>query len=106
MRRPRSSTGTMVAAVVAIGAIIAVAIYFGMGKTEQGLSPEEAQELVHLKNVGLGQLENQKLNEALESFEPIRKKIPEDPLALRNIAVARVTALGPEDKAPTEELLT
>ncbi|MEX2173660.1 MAG: CRTAC1 family protein [Pirellulaceae bacterium] len=57
-------------------------------------SVENADELNQAKNVGLGYLENQKLTEARQAFELIAADLPADPLAARNIAVARVLALG------------
>lgn len=94
----RQTRFLIVLATLAIAGLVAACIYYGSRNTYPRLTAEEARELVHLKNVGLGALENQKLAEALQAFEPLLARLPVDPLPARNVAVARVVALGDEDK--------
>jgi hypothetical protein len=96
--------------VVAVGVVLLLvsgAIWYGthglQGNTKP-LSPEEAREFIHIKNVGLGELENQKVSEAIQSFEPLRKRLARDPLPARNIAAARVVALGESVDKPAQKL--
>lgn len=68
-------------------------------------SVEDARELIEQKNVGLGYLENQKLDESLAIFEKIATQVPDEPLATRNIAVARVLALGDKEEPAEQRLI-
>jgi hypothetical protein len=88
----------------AIGAGISALVIFNR-RASSTISAEQARELIHLKNVGLGELENQKLPEALAAFETIAAAAPLDPLGPRNIAAARVLALGIElEPAPPADV--
>src|SRR5688572_22404684 len=81
------------ATVAAIAAMIAVLSLW----TNDGLSPDEVQQLVHDKNVALGYLENQELDKAIAAFSKLARQAPDDPLPWHNLAVARVVALGDEE---------
>lgn len=85
------------AALLAIALIACVVIVVRFMKNAT-VTPEQALTLVHEKNVGLGLLENQKIPEALEIFSSIGSALPNDPLPVRNIAVARILALGSEEQ--------
>jgi hypothetical protein len=91
-------------------AMVAALVYFywrdGQGPLAGSLTAEEAEALIHSKNVGLGQLENQKLDEGLSAFSEIATKVPDDPLGPRNVAVARVLALGDHDEPAAAPLVT
>jgi hypothetical protein len=91
----------LLVAVIAIGGAI---YYFARGRGSR-MSAEEARSLIQTKNVGLGLLENSKIAEGLASFESIETKLPGDPLAPRNVAVARVLALGVDFEPADEEKL-
>ena len=67
-------------AVALFAAGVCAVLYFGPRPGAGKLTPDEARELVALKNFGLGYLENQKLPESLESFETIAQRVPGDPL--------------------------
>jgi tetratricopeptide (TPR) repeat protein len=73
------------------------------GTAPSGPSPEAATALIHSKNVGLGHLENQKLPAAIERFDAIARELPNDPLAWRNLAVARVLQLGGDEGGASPE---
>jgi len=98
----------MAVGLVVIVAVIAIAVFLlrrESGPAGVSLTAEQAQALIHAKNVGLGQLENQKLDEGLSAFTQIATQVPDDPLGPRNIAVARVLALGDnEEPAPQERV--
>lgn len=100
MARTRSRYVMVIAAVavLVVAVIIAVCIKLGWQGGPPAITAEQAREFIHAKNVGLGELENQKLQAALERFEPLLAQLPDDPLPARNVAVARVVALGEEDK--------
>ena len=93
-----------VVAVCALGALGYWALQNRERPTEPALSAQEARALIQQKNVGLGYLENQKLPEALAIFEQLAAKVPDDPLGPRNIAVARVVALG-DNEEPADTAL-
>jgi tetratricopeptide (TPR) repeat protein len=104
MANRKWGAGLLVLAALAIGAGIAAVVIFNR-KSAPMLTSEQARELIHLKNVGLGALENQKLPEALAAFEKIGAAAPTDPLGPRNIAAARVLALGVElEPAPAADV--
>src|SRR5687767_332726 len=96
MAEPRVRSRLILFSVLVAAAFVAVAIFIGTRGGPSKLTADEARELIHVKNVGLGQLENQKINEALESFDPMVRRLPGDPLPARNIAAGRVVALGEE----------
>jgi tetratricopeptide (TPR) repeat protein len=100
---------TWIVAVLAIVAMLAVGAWLGgwlnFGPTGPTLSPAQAQALIHTKNVGLGQLENQELQAGLSAFDQIAAQVPADPLGPRNVAVARVLELGVEDEPAEPPLI-
>lgn len=92
---------------VGCGALIALvlAIYVGVrlannDSRKPSLSAGELRQLIRDKNLALGHLENQKLEEAEAALEGIASKLPDDPLPWQNLAVLRVLALGEERGAP------
>jgi tetratricopeptide (TPR) repeat protein len=85
----------IVVAVLSVAVIAATCIWFNL---------PARQDSVQLKNVGLGALENQKLEEATKAFELLKSQVPYDPLPVRNLAVASVVAMGDEGKViPTDQ---
>ena len=88
----------VLSAVVLLGVGIYLAVRFSQGPPAPRLAPQEAQALIRTKNVGLGQLENQQIDAGRAAFEQIADKLPADPLGPRNVAVARILALGAEDE--------
>ena len=84
----------VVLAVLAIAVAGGAAIYFSVVRS--GPSADEASRLIQERNVALGYLENQKLDEATSALQALADKLPDDPLPWRNLAVARVVALGDE----------
>jgi hypothetical protein len=108
-RKKRIPVATLLGVLV-IAALLTGVAYFAWQRSRPpgppaSLSAEAARQLIHTKNVGLGLLENQRLEEGRESFESIAGQAPDDPLAARNIAVARVLALGVEfEEAPQETI--
>jgi tetratricopeptide (TPR) repeat protein len=91
----------VVAALACLG-LLAGAIYLALRSTG-GPSPSELRQLIRDKNVALGYLENQKIEEATAAFEALAVKLPRDPLPWRNLAVARVVALGDDGVLATPE---
>jgi hypothetical protein len=91
-----------IGAVLAVAVAAVIAIYAGI-KFSRGLSSDQVSQLLHEKNVALGYLENQELDEATAALEALAARLPEDPLPWRNLAVARVVALGDEGVEVTPE---
>lgn len=86
-----------------VSAVVGTAVWWGLfgGPAPLQLTEGEATELIHVKNVALGQLENQRNQEAIDALEPLLKRLARDPLPARNIAAARAVSLGESiDKAP------
>jgi tetratricopeptide (TPR) repeat protein len=104
MPERRWGSAGKIAAVIAVAAALAAAVYFAVFQ-RGGPSAEEAGQLISEKNVALGYLENQKLDEAIAALEELARKLPDDPLPWRNLAVARVVALGDEGVQATPEKL-
>ncbi|HEX5104126.1 MAG TPA: CRTAC1 family protein [Pirellulaceae bacterium] len=100
----RWSAPRTIALILIALACVAAAIYFA-SRFGGGPSADEVRQLVEEKNVGLGYLENQTLDDAVSSFEKIRAKLPADPLSWRNLAIARVLALGDDGADATLEKL-
>jgi tetratricopeptide (TPR) repeat protein len=96
---------SVIIAFVAATAIIAFLINRVWRPSDERITDEEARELVHRKNVAVGQLGNQQLEPAIPVFVEIGRRLPRDPLAPRNLAVARVVALGEEFQHATPERL-
>ncbi|MFM8282166.1 MAG: CRTAC1 family protein [Planctomycetaceae bacterium] len=69
------------------------------------LAPEQAAEIARTRNVALGALENQQLDRAIPALESLARMLPGDPLPARNLAVARVVALGDTLQAIPDEAL-
>jgi hypothetical protein len=93
----------LISALVVVAVAVA-AIYYGW-RSSFSLSTEQAAALVRAKNLGLAQLENQKVADALETFQPMLARVPRDPLPVQNVAVARVLALGDEGSKPGQQEL-
>lgn len=95
MPAPRKSRQAIFAlAALALTVAVGAAIYFTMARS--GPTADEANQLIQERNVALGYLENQKLDEATAAFEGLADQVPDDPLPWRNLAVASVVALGDE----------
>jgi hypothetical protein len=94
----------LIGLLVAVIAISGAIFFFARGRGSR-LSAEEARALIQTKNVGLGLLENSKVAEGLASFESIEAQLPGDPLAPRNVAVARAVALGVDFEPAAEDKL-
>ena len=95
----------MISAFVITTAVVAFLVFSLWQPRERQLTPEQAQELLHRKNVANGQLENQQLEESIPVFEEVAGTLPRDPLGPRNLAVARIVALGEEFQHATPEKL-
>jgi hypothetical protein len=105
MSERKISPGVWLVGLLVAGIAIGGAIYYFARGRGPRLSAEEARALIQTKNVGLGLLENSKVAEGLASFESIEAKLPGDPLAPRNVAVARVVALGVDFEPAAEDKL-
>ncbi len=103
----KRSTQWVVIWFVALVAVIAGATLWirNGGRQSSMLTAEQAEALIHTKNVGLGQLENQQLAEGLAAFTQITSQVPGDPLGPRNLAVAQVLALGDNEEPAAESLV-
>ena len=88
-------------------ALVAVVAVLGWWLATRRPPPDAAEvvRLEHVKNVALGHLENQDLPAAIPLLEELRAAVPRDPLGPRNLAVARVVALGDLGQAPDPALL-
>ena len=102
--RRRNSPRWFAAALAAI-VLLAVgsAVYFGVYRS--GPSAEVARQLVQEKNVALGYLENQKLDDAAQALTALGLKVPRDSLPPHNLAIARALALGDDGVELTPERL-
>jgi hypothetical protein len=89
-----------------IGAVACVAVLFFRPRAPRQLNPAEAQALIHAKNLGVGYLENHQVEVALQAFAPIAEKLPDEPLLVRNRAVAHVLSLGEDDDAASEQAIS
>lgn len=75
----------------------------GRGDSTDGIAAEQTVRLLELKNLAIGHLENNLLEEAIKEFETIARELPEEPLGTRNLAISRVLAL---EQVPAEWLRT
>ncbi len=91
----------LIGAFVIAAVVVAVLVFRLWQPLERQLTPEEAQQLLHRKNVANGQLENQQLEVSIPVFEEIGSTLPREPLGPRNLAVARIVALGEEFQRAT-----
>lgn len=69
------------------------------------LSGVEGERLLVDVNVALGRLENQEVAASIPVFEQVSARLPAEPLGHRNLAVARVVALGEAFERVTDERL-
>jgi hypothetical protein len=91
---------------LAAAAVVGARLLARRGGGVAALAPAEAAEIARTRNVALGALENQQLDRAVPALEALARLLPRDPLPLRNLAVARVVALGDTLQAiPDESLL-
>ena len=93
-----------IAVAIALLAVLAAAVYFGFLR-RSGPSADEVRKLIGEKNVALGYLENQKLDDATSALAELARRLPNDPMPWRNLAVARVVALGDDGVQATPENL-
>jgi len=95
-RRVRPVAALGIAA--ALGLIAAaVGIWLARPAPRRGgvrLSAERVAEVMRTRDVALAALENQQLDRALPALESLSDLLPDDPLPARNLAVARIVALG------------
>lgn len=88
------------AAVLGVVMLLALAVVVGVRRLRRpgggmvALTPAQAVEIAATRNVALGALENQQLDRAIPALEALARMLPRDPLPVRNLAVARVVALG------------
>jgi len=95
----RLSRPTLIAAVVTAllaAAILAIGLVRWPGapgpRTAVPLTPAAAAELVSLKSTALGHLEAGRYQEAEAAFAVLLERLPEDPLAARNLTIGRLLA--------------
>ncbi len=93
----------LIGAFVIAAAVVAILVFSLWQPREPQLTPQQARGLLNRKNVANGQLENQQLEESIPVFEEIGRTLRRDPLGPRNLAVARIVALGEEFQHATPE---
>ena len=98
-------TRWLVAAGLALAAVITIWLLFFHGpEPEPGISPDQAANLLQLKNKAIGQLENipnQDKNDGSESitaFAELARQLPTELMGPRNLAVARLLSLEKIDQ--------
>ncbi|MFP6670148.1 MAG: hypothetical protein VB857_01940, partial [Pirellulaceae bacterium] len=98
-------TRWLVASGLALAAVITIwLLFFRDAEPEPGISPDQAANLVHLKNKAIGQLENipnQEKNDGSESitaFAELTRRLPTELMGPRNLAIARLLSLEKIDK--------
>lgn len=98
-------TRWLVASGLALAAVITIwLLFFRDAEPEPGINPDQAADLVQLKNKAIGQLENipnQHKNDGSESiiaFAELARRLPTELIGPRNLAVARLLALEKIDK--------
>jgi hypothetical protein len=79
-----------VAATLTAGVVALVAVW----PRQPPLPRDAARQLVRDANVAVAELENQSLDAAVPLLESIAAALPDDPFGPRNLAVARIVALG------------
>jgi hypothetical protein len=104
----RQKNITLAAAVVVLIACLIVIGFVLRGlkappPTPPALSEADARQLVTNKNLALGRLENHDTVASIPIFEEIAARLPGDPLGPRNLAVARLLALGEDYERVTPE---
>ncbi len=73
------------------------------------LSAAETSDIIRQKNVGLAQLENQSLQDAMQLFEQLAIRLPDEQLPSRNLAIAAVMkgqTADPADAAAFQTAVT
>lgn len=92
-----SSTSRRSGAWIAIGlvmaAVVAGLLLFARRAPKFQYDRETALRLVELRNLSLGQLENEQLAECDPLLQEIADRLPQDPFGPRNLAIARLLAL-------------
>ncbi|MFP6577155.1 MAG: hypothetical protein VB912_18485, partial [Pirellulaceae bacterium] len=98
-------TRWLVVSGLALAAVITIwLLFFRDAEPYPGINPDQAADLVQLKNKAIGQLENipnQDRNDGSESiiaFAELSRRLPTELIGPRNLAVARLLALGKIDK--------
>ncbi|RLS31668.1 MAG: VCBS repeat-containing protein [Planctomycetota bacterium] len=80
-----------------VGALVLLAPWLGAklgGGSGSPLGPVAARDALSRTNIALGLLENQALDDCTTMFERLVKELPAEPLPARNLAIARIVALG------------
>jgi hypothetical protein len=107
MTNRRRNLALVAAVVVLIACLIAIGLVLRRLKSPplapMVLTEADARELVANKNLGLGLLENHDTAKSIPIFEEIGNRLPGDPLGPRNLAVARILALGEDYERVTPE---
>jgi hypothetical protein len=79
----------LVIVAVAMCAMAVLAVVVWRSRSHRGpLTPEEKLALIHDTNVAIGQLENGDYHKSASFFDDLTKKVPDDPLGYRNLAIA------------------
>jgi hypothetical protein len=95
-RSPAGAGGLVRVALVmlALGLAAVVILWVAGSRRRPAFSLAEAAALEADANLALAHLENQSLDRAIPLLETVRDRLPTDPFAWRNLAVAHVVALG------------
>lgn len=83
----------LVPILIAAGVAAAAVAWLALRQPAPRLSAADARRLLREKNVALGRLENQETAAAIPVLESLRRALPDEPLPLRALAVARVVAV-------------
>lgn len=90
-----------IAAALAVAVVAAIACYIYF--LRPSLSTEEVAELLRATQIANAQLENHETGAAIEAFQTIAKRLPDELLPVRNLAIAGLMALDTKgDPAQTE----
>ncbi|MBW3596792.1 MAG: VCBS repeat-containing protein, partial [Planctomycetes bacterium] len=99
----RSRRTFLLAAALAIAGLVLLAVVWGVRNGDrdepapptdgEGLSLKRCRELLELKHLAVGRLENEQAVQANELLTRLAEELPEEPLPARNLAIARLMSL-------------
>ncbi|HSG72488.1 MAG TPA: hypothetical protein VLA12_18900, partial [Planctomycetaceae bacterium] len=101
---PRSRKGMKYGIAVLLALIVVFLAFPAKRKSDDRAEISRIKSLIDLKNAGIARLENGEYDAAIGIFNRISKDLPEEPLGLQNLAIARLLKLSETDHLRDKEV--
>lgn len=101
---PRARKGFQFGIVFLVVLVLGIIAYRAKRSSDYKAEIARLKSLIELKNEGIARLENGEHNAAIEIFEKISTDLPDEPLGLQNLAIARFLKLSETDQLRDKEV--